>query len=167
MKLGELLIKENLITEEKLDKALEEQNTHGGRLGTNLVKLGFVSEKQLVSALSKQHNVPGIDLNTVDIDENVLKIVPATVATKYELVPISRVGKMLTVAMVNPDDIFALEDIKFSTGFEVQPVIASENSIRNALEKYYEGQDLLQEVEKEIEAGMEDDVEIVGEEEKE
>jgi type IV pilus assembly protein PilB len=162
MKLGTLLIKENLITEEQLDKALKEQEQHGGRLGTNLIKLGYVAEKDLIATLSKQHNVPGVDLNTVDIDETVLKLIPSTIATKYELIPISRTGKMLTVAMVNPDDIFALEDIKFSTGFEVQPVIASELAIRAALEKHYEGQDLLQKVEKELEESLDEEVEVVG-----
>jgi type IV pilus assembly protein PilB len=167
MKLGKMLIKENLITEEQLEKALDEQKKTGGRLGTNLVKFGYLSEKDLISALSKQHNIPGIDLNSVDIDEKVVHLIPSNVAIKYELIPISRTGKMLTVAMVNPDDIFAIEDIKFSTGFEIQPVIASETAIRTALEKYYEGQDLLQRVEKEIQESEEDEVEIVGAEEDE
>ena len=162
MKLGNLLIKESLITEEQLEKALKEQEQHGGRLGTNLIKLGYVAEKDLIASLSKQHNVPGVDLNTVDIDENVLKLIPTTIATKYELIPLSRTGKIITVAMVNPDDIFALEDIKFSTGFEVQPVIASEMAIRAALEKHYEGQDLLQKVEKELEETLNEEVEVVG-----
>lgn len=162
MKLGNILVRDNLITEEQLEKALKEQEQHGGRLGTNLIKLGFIAEKDLISTLSKQHNVPGVDLNTVEIDESVLKLIPSTIATKYELIPISRTGKMLTVAMVNPDDIFALEDIKFSTGFEVQPVIASEMAIRAALEKHYEGQDLLQKVEKELEETLDEEVEVVG-----
>lgn len=169
MKLGKMLIKENLITEEQLEKALDEQKNTGGRLGTNLVKFGYLSEKDLISALSKQHNVPGVDLNSVDIDESVVHLIPSNVAIKYELIPISRTGKMLTVAMVNPDDIFAIEDIKFSTGFEIQPVIASEAAIRTALEKFYEGQDLLQKVEKEIlKSETEDEeLEIVGVEEEE
>ncbi len=162
MKLGTLLVKENLITEDQLEKALKEQEQHGGRLGSNLIKLGYVAEKDLIGVLSKQHNVPGIDLNTVDIDKSVLGLIPSTIATKYELVPISRTGKMLTVAMVNPDDIFALEDIKFSTGFEVQPVIASEMAIRAALEKYYEGQDLLEKVEKELEESLDEEIEVMG-----
>jgi type IV pilus assembly protein PilB len=167
MKLGELLIEENLITEEQLDKALTEQELHGSRLGSNLVKLGYISEKQLISALAKQQDVEGVDLNDVDIDEKILKLIPSNIATKYELIPLSRKEKVLTVAMVNPNDIFAIEDIKFSTGFEVQPVIANELAVRNALENYYEGHDLLQTVEKEIEAGIEDEVEVVraGEEE--
>ncbi len=169
MKLGELLIEENLITEEQLDKALTEQELHGSRLGSNLVKLGYISEKQLISALAKQQDIEGVDLNNVDIDEKILKLIPSNIATKYELIPLSRREKVLTVAMVNPNDIFAIEDIKFSTGFEVQPVIANELAVRNALENYYEGHDLLQTVEKEIEAGIEDEVEVVraGEEEKE
>jgi type IV pilus assembly protein PilB len=162
MKLGAILVKESLITEDQLDMALKEQEQHGGRLGTNLIKLGYLAEKDLIQTLSKQHNVPGVDLNTVDIDESVVKLIPSTIATKYELIPISRTGKMLTVAMVNPDDIFALEDIKFSTGFEVQPVVASEMAIRAALGKYYEGQDLLQKVEKELEETIDEELEIVG-----
>jgi type IV pilus assembly protein PilB len=161
MKLGEILIEENLITEEQLDKALTEQESHGGRLGSNLVKLGYISEKQLISALAKQQDVEGVDLNDVDIEEKILKLIPSNIATKYELIPLSRKEKVLTVAMVNPNDIFAIEDIKFSTGFEVQPVIANELAVRNALENYYEGHDLLQTVEKEIEAGIEDEVEVV------
>jgi len=163
MKLGKLLIQENLITEEQLNKALKEQESSGeGRLGTNLIKLGYLSERQLLASLSKQHGVPGVDLNTVEIDDAVLNLISSNIAKKYELVPLSRVGKMLTVAMVNPNDIFAIEDIKFSTGFEVQPVVASETAIRNALEKYYEGQDFLEKVEKEMEESYEDEVEVVG-----
>ena len=163
MKIGQILLQDKIITEEQLEKALKEQEMHGGRLGSNLIKLGYISEKQLIAALSKQHNVPPVDLNAIEIDEKVLKLIPSNVATKYELIPVSRVGKMLTVAMVNPNDIFAIEDIKFSTGFEVQPVVASELSVRDALEKYYEGQDLLQTVEKEMEAANEaEEVEVVG-----
>ena len=160
MKLGKFLLEENLVTQEQLDKALKDQEVHGGRLGTNLMKLGYITEKQLISILSKQYNVPGVDLSTMDIEDGVLKLIPSNIATKYELIPLSRIGKTLTVAMVNPDDIFALEDIKFSTGFEVQPVVTTEISIRNALEKFYEGQDLLQSVEKEMEA-VEEEVEVV------
>jgi len=161
MKLGKFLLEENLVTQEQLDKALKDQEVHGGRLGTNLMKLGYITEKQLISILSKQYNVPGVDLSTMDIEDGVLKLIPSNIATKYELIPLSRIGKTLTVAMVNPDDIFALEDIKFSTGFEVQPVVTTEISIRNALEKFYEGQDLLQSVEKEMGA-VEEEVEVVG-----
>lgn len=160
MKLGKFLLEENLVTQEQLDKALKDQEVHGGRLGTNLMKLGYITEKQLISILSKQYNVPGVDLSTMDIEDGILKLIPSNIATKYELIPLSRIGKTLTVAMVNPDDIFALEDIKFSTGFEVQPVVTTEISIRNALEKFYEGQDLLQRVEKEMEA-VEEEVEVV------
>jgi len=160
MKLGKFLLEENLVTQEQLDKALKDQEVHGGRLGTNLMKLGYITEKQLISILSKQYNVPGVDLSTMDIEDGVLKLIPSNIATKYELIPLSKIGKTLTVAMVNPDDIFALEDIKFSTGFEVQPVVTTEISIRNALEKFYEGQDLLQSVEKEMEA-VEEEVEVV------
>lgn len=160
MKLGKFLLEENLVTQEQLDKALKDQEVHGGRLGTNLMKLGYITEKQLISILSKQYNVPGVDLSTMDIEDGVLKLIPSNIATKYELIPLSRIGKTLTVAMVNPDDIFALEDIKFSTGFEVQPVVTTEISIRNALEKFYEGQDLLQSVEKEMGA-VEEEVEVV------
>jgi len=162
MKIGQILLKENLISEEQLEKALKEQEQNGNRLGANLMRLGYISEKDLVSALSKQYKVAGVELNECKIENEILNLIPSNIATKYDLVPLSRTGKVLTVAMVNPDDIFAIEDIKFSTGFEVQPVIATEAAVKNSLEKYYHGQDLLEKVGKEIEESIEEEIELIG-----
>jgi type IV pilus assembly protein PilB len=135
--IGELLVKENLITTEQLDIALKQQRQSGGRLGSILINLGFVEDDDITSLLSRKYGVPSINLTFFEIDSAVIKLIPVDVAQKYMVIPLSRVGSTLTVASVDPTNVFAMDDIKFMTGFNVEPVIASEKSILEALEKYY------------------------------
>ncbi len=151
MKLGEILIKEGIINEDMLAHAQEEQKKNGSRIGSCLVKLGYVTEEQLLNALSKQFAVPSINLSGVEISENILKLVPSELASKYLVIPVSRFGRILTLAMADPSDLAAIEDIKFATRFEIKPVVASEHSILKMIEKYYHIQKMLQDVMHEIE----------------
>jgi type IV pilus assembly protein PilB len=135
--IGELLVKENLITTEQLDLALKHQRQNGGRLGSILIGMGFVEDDDITALLSKKYGVPSINLTFFEIDAAVIKLIPMDVAQKYMIVPLSRVGSTLTVASADPTNVFAMDDIKFMTGFNVEPVVATETSISEALEKYY------------------------------
>jgi len=135
--IGELLVKENLITSEQLEGALKHQRQRGGRLGSILISLGYVVDDDITSVLSKQYGVPSINLAYFEIDPSVIKLIPLDTAQKYLVIPLSRVGNTLTVATADPTNVFAMDDIKFMTGFNVEPVVASEASIAEALEKYY------------------------------
>jgi len=136
-KLGEMLLKAGMISQEQLNLALDQQEKSGGRLGFNLVKLGIVSEEEITSLLSEQFGVPAINLRHFEIDQQVVKLIPAEVAQKYLIVPVNRTGATLTIAMVDPSDVFALDDIKFMTGYNVEPVVASEIAIREAIDDAY------------------------------
>ncbi len=136
-KIGELLLKENLITEEQLQKALEYQKQHGGRLGSIMIKLGFVSEEDVAEILSKQQGVPAINLSKFAIDENVRTILDEDFCRRNLVLPISRIGDTLTVAMAEPTNLMTISEIEFTTGLTVQPVIAPESSIISAINKYY------------------------------
>lgn len=149
-RLGDMLVKANLITEEQLKKALQQQEGQGGRLGSNLVKLGFISEDDITSFLSKQYGVPSINLSHFEIDAAVIKLIPAEIAQKHMVVPINRTGSVLTMAMADPSNIFTIDDIKFMTGFKVEPVVAAESSIKNALNKYYDSAGLVQDLMKDF-----------------
>ncbi|MFM9905752.1 MAG: type IV-A pilus assembly ATPase PilB [Pyrinomonadaceae bacterium] len=138
-KLGEILVRENLITSPQLRETLEFQREHGGRLGSNLVKLGFVSDDVVTAVLSRQYGVPSINLDLFQIEKDVIKLISEEVALKYAVLPISKVGATLTMAMADPTNVFAMDDIKFMTGLNVEPVIASETSIQMAIAKYYGG----------------------------
>src|SRR5687768_358449 len=138
-KLGEILVRENLITKEQLRETLEYQRANGGRLGSNLVRLGFVSDDVVTAVLSRQYGVPSINLDLFQIDEAVIKLISEDVSVKYSVLPISKVGATLTLAMADPTNVFAMDDIKFMTGLNVEPVIASETSIQLAIAKYYSG----------------------------
>jgi len=135
--IGEILVKENFITSEQLETALKHQRQHGGRLGSILISLGFVQDDDITSVLSKQYGVPSINLAFFEIDPAVIKLISVETAQKYMVVPLSRVGSTLTIATVDPTNVFAIDDIKFITGFNVEPVVATEASILEALEKYY------------------------------
>ncbi|MEW6366046.1 MAG: type IV-A pilus assembly ATPase PilB [Acidobacteriota bacterium] len=137
VKLGELLLRENLINKEQLDKALDMQKQLGGKLGSTLVRLGFVSEEDITSLLSRQYGYPSINLSLFEIDPTVIKVLPAETAMKYQVVPINKTGGTLTIAMADPTNLFAIEDIKFMLNYNVEPVVASESAIKAALEKYY------------------------------
>jgi type IV pilus assembly protein PilB len=137
-RLGELLVRNNLISEIQLAKALEDQKVQGGRLGTSLIKLGFVKEEELSAFLSRQYGVPSINLHEFEVDSAVIRLVPAEVAQKYQVIPINRAGSTLIVAMSDPSNIFAIDDIKFMTGYNVEVVVAPDASIKQAIDKYYD-----------------------------
>ncbi len=136
-KLGQLLLKSNLISEMQLKEALELQKKEGGRLGTNLIKLGYITEEKLVAFLSKQWGIPAINLNDYKIDPSILKLVPLEIARKYLIIPVARVGATLTIAMSDPSNVFVIDDIKFMTGYNVEAVVAGETAILNAITTYY------------------------------
>jgi type IV pilus assembly protein PilB len=137
VRIGELLLKERRITPEQLQEALNYQRTNGGKLGANLVKLGFVTDDEITSLLSRQYGVPSIALHQFEIDPSVVKLVPAETARKYQIVPLSRSGATLTIAMTDPTNVFAMDDVKFMTGYNVEPVVASETAVLEAIERYY------------------------------
>ncbi|HEV7395360.1 MAG TPA: type IV-A pilus assembly ATPase PilB [Pyrinomonadaceae bacterium] len=136
-KLGEILVRENLISPQHLREALEYQREHGGRLGFNLVKLGLVSDDMITAVLSRQYGIPSVNLELFQIEASVLRLIPQEVAQKYSVLPLSRVGATLTLAMVDPTNVFAMDDIKFMTGLNVEPVVVAEASIQQAISKYY------------------------------
>ncbi len=136
-RLGEILIKENLITSDQLKQALEHQKASGGRLGTCLMKLGFITDDEITGVLSRQYGVPSINLKYYEVDSSVIKLIPQDTAIRYQIVPLSRVGSTLTIAMTDPTNVFAMDDIKFMTGFNVEPVVASETAISEAISKFY------------------------------
>src|ERR671927_883671 len=137
VRLGELLLKEKRITPAQLQDALNYQKTNGGKLGFNLVKLGFVKDEEITALLSKQYGVPSINLTQFDIDASVIKLIPAETAHKYQIVPLSRAGATLTIAMTDPTNVFAMDDIKCMTGYNVEPVVASETAVSEAIARYY------------------------------
>jgi type IV pilus assembly protein PilB len=139
VRLGELLLREKRITPAQLQEALNHQKANGGKLGMTLVKLGLVKDEEITALLSRQYGVPFINLAQFDIDASVLKLIPAETAQKYQIVPIGRSGATLTIAMTDPTNVFALDDIKFMTGYNVEPVVASETAVGEAIAKYYAG----------------------------
>ena len=138
-RLGELLIKRNYITPEQLKRASDEQKMKGGRLESNLVKLGYIKEDELLSFLSAQYRVPSVKLSKIEVNPNVIKLIPASIAKKYFIIPVNRVGSKLTLAMADPSNIIVIDEVKFMTGFNVEPVVASEVEIIDAIKKYYGG----------------------------
>jgi type IV pilus assembly protein PilB len=136
-KLGEILVRENLISPQHLRQALDYQREHGGRLGYNLVKLGLVSDDTITAILSRQYGIPSVNLELFNIDDSVLRLIPQEVAQKYSVLPLSRVGATLTLAMVDPTNVFAMDDIKFMTGLNVEPVVVAEASVQAAIARYY------------------------------
>ncbi len=138
-RLGELLIKRNYITPEQLKKAVDEQKLKGGRLESNLVRMGYIKEDELLSFLSAQYRVPSVKISKMEINPNVIKLIPSSVSKKYFIIPINRVGPRLTLAMADPSNIVVIDEIKFMTGFNVEPVVASETEIIDAVKKYYGG----------------------------
>ncbi|MHB1398638.1 MAG: type IV-A pilus assembly ATPase PilB [Trichloromonadaceae bacterium] len=159
-RLGELLVRNKLITDVQLAKALEDQKVQGGRLSMSLVKLGFLKELDLASFLSKQYGVPSINLAEFDIDSAVIRLIPPEVAQKYHLVPINRAGSTLIVAMSDPSNIFAIDDIKFMSGYNVEVVVAPDSSIKEAIDRYYDQSATLADVMNDLE---DIDLEVVDE----
>jgi type IV pilus assembly protein PilB len=136
-RLGELLVKEQLITPLQLRRAVDSQRGSGGRLGHELTKLGYIDENELTSFLSKQYGVPSVNLSDIELDPDVLKLLPKEVVTRHQVVPVNRSGSTLIVAMADPSNIFAIDDIKFITKFHIEVVVASEQAIADAIEQYY------------------------------
>src|SRR5436309_6289758 len=138
-RLGDLLVKEKILSPEQLEQALKAQKEAGGkdRLGSVLVKLGFLTDEDVTNFLSRQYGVPAINLSYFEIDPTVVKLIPFETAKRYQILPLSRVGASLTIAMVDPTNVFAMDDIKFMTGFNIEPVVASESSILEGIEKAY------------------------------
>jgi len=137
VKLGELLLKENMVTPQQLQEALSHQKMNGGKLGKAFVSLGYVRDEEITSLLSRQYGVPSINLDHFEVDPAIIKIIPAETSRKYQILPLSRSGATLTIAMADPTNVFAMDDIKFMTGYNVEPVVASESSLEEAIEKYY------------------------------
>jgi type IV pilus assembly protein PilB len=137
VKLGDLLLKAKLVTPEQVDAALKSQRDEGGKFGEALIRLGSVSETDITETLSQQFGVPSIDLAHFEIDPTLIKVVPGEVARKYGVLPVNKTGATLTIAMSDPTNVFAMDDIKFMTGYNVEPVVASEASLRRAIDKHY------------------------------
>ncbi|MGH9455821.1 MAG: GspE/PulE family protein, partial [Terriglobia bacterium] len=136
-RVGEILVRENRITSEQLSRALEHQRANGGRLGHSLVKLGFLTDDEVTSALSVQYGIPSIKLADVEIEPDILKLIPMDTALKHKVLPLARMGSSLTLAMADPANVFALDDVKFMTGLNVEPVLAAESAIEAAVKKFY------------------------------
>jgi len=137
VRLGEILVKESLITQDQLQKALEFQRANGGKLGSCLTRMGFITDDDITGVLSRQYGVPSINLKYYEIDPNLIRLIPQDTALRYQVVPLSRVGSVLTIAMTDPTNVFAMDDVKFMTGFNVEPVVASEAAISDAISRFY------------------------------
>ena len=137
-RLGDLLVADGLLGQEQLQKALVEQKGSTEKLGSILIRLGFINEEQLIGFLSRQYGVPSITLSQLEIDLEVLKLVPAAIAKKYEVLPVRRMGNSLALAMADPTNVFALDDISFMTNLQVLPLVASQTAIKKAIDRHYE-----------------------------
>src|SRR5688500_5627044 len=136
-KLGETLLKDNLITPQQLKEALDFQRLNGGRLASTLVRLGMLSDEEATAVLSRQYGVPSVNLDLFEVDQAAVALVPQETAERYSVLPLSRVGATLTLAMVDPTNVFAIDDIKFMTGLSVEPVVVSETTLTAAIKKNY------------------------------
>jgi type IV pilus assembly protein PilB len=137
VRLGELLLKENMVSPQQLQDALNHAKLSGGKIGKAFVSLGFVKDEEITSLLSRQYGVPSINLDHFEVDPTIIKIIPAETARKYQVLPLSRSGATLTIAMADPTNVFAMDDIKFMTGYNVEPVVASESALEDAIDRYY------------------------------
>ncbi len=160
-KLGDLLIRENLLTPADLERAKEDQRKKGGRLGEALVRLGLLEEQDLVRVLSKQYGIPSVDLASFEIDPEVVKLVPEDLVQKYRIMPINRVGSTLIVAVEDPANMFAVDDVKFLTGYNVEMVLAAPSAIKETIDRYYDSSATLLDVMSNFDL---DDLEIVQDE---
>lgn len=145
-RLGEMLVSTKLISEAQLNQALQEQKMNGGRLGSKLVQLGYISEDDLVNFLCVQYGVPAVNLKDFKIDEQVATLIPNDLVNKYMTIPINRVGSTLIVATCDPTNISAIDDIKFITGYNVEIVVASETMIKGTIEKLFDSSSMLEDV---------------------
>ena len=157
-KLGNFLVREGLITPEQLENALQEQKANGGMLGSNLVKMGYIEEAELMEFMSKQFGVPSTDPSKLDVDPDVIEMIPGNIVNKYRIVPISLEGQTLTIAMVDPSNIFIIDDIKFLTRKNIRVTVATESSIKSAMDRFYDAGAALEDVMQEFD---EDGVDVV------
>jgi type IV pilus assembly protein PilB len=167
VRLGEILVKEKLISSDQLKQALAYQQKNGGRLGTCLINMGIISDDVITEVLSRQYGVPSINLKYYEVDPAVIKLIPQDTAVRYQIIPLSRVGATLTIAMTDPTNVFAMDDIKFMTGFNVEPVVASETAVAEAIVKFYgqvESGEELSKVMKDLGAADGTDLELAAEE---
>ena len=167
VRLGELLTKASLISQDQLKEALRMQKETGGKLGETLIKLNFVSEEDITECLSQQFGVPSINLSHFEIDPSVIKLIPADVARKYNILPVNKTGATITIAMADPTNVFAMDDIKFMTGYNVEPVVASELGIKAAIDNYYGSTSALElkKVMEDLQQSENADLEVLEEEE--
>ncbi|HYJ80456.1 MAG TPA: type IV-A pilus assembly ATPase PilB [Longimicrobiaceae bacterium] len=164
-RIGDQLVQEQLITREQLQKALDDARSGGTRVGFSLVKLGFLGEQDLVRALARQHRVPAVDLERVKLDQRVLKLVPADIAVKHQVLALRRVGRTLTVAMSNPTDLGVIDDLKFITRLDIEPVIAGDFTLRKIIEREYDTAD--EKINELLKQFDQDEVELVEDREEE
>ncbi len=137
IKFGELLLKENMITPQQLQAALDHQKSKGGGLQEAVVSLGFVKEEEIVRLVSRPYSVPFLDLHAVEVDPQVIKVISAATARNYRVLPLSVNGNLLRLAMVDPTNVFAMDDMKFMTGYNVEPVAVSKVALEAAFHRYY------------------------------
>src|SRR5438094_2568515 len=160
-RLGDLLVADGLLTAEQLKKALAEQKGTPEKIGTVLIRLNLINEDQLIGFLSRQYGVPSITLAQLDIDQDVLKLVPAPIARKYEVIPVRKMGNSLALAMADPTNVFALDDIAFMTNLQALPLVASQTAVRKAIDRNYESRtEAMQTVMQDISSDLEN-VEVV------
>src|SRR6266511_3838150 len=155
-RLGEIFLQRHLITQDQLQQALTQQKSEGGRIGSILIKLGFVNEEDVAQCLGQKYGIPYISLDTQTIDAAVPQLIPPTIAQKHLVIPVSKAGTTLTMAMADPTNVFAVDDVKFMTGLNVRLMIATESSVRRAIDRFYDSSETLQNVMASIEdAGLE------------
>jgi type IV pilus assembly protein PilB len=163
-KLGDILVRDGLITSDQLKRALAEQRSSGMRLGYTLVKLGFIEETEITKMLARQYRMPAVDLSRFEVDPKILKLISSDIAAKYTVLPLKREGRTLTIAIADPNNVAAIEDIKFITRCDIFPVIAGEYTLRNAIDRYYQQSDAqLASLLKSVEDQGADDLEVVEE----
>ncbi|MDD5773168.1 MAG: type IV-A pilus assembly ATPase PilB [bacterium] len=165
--LGQMLVEAGIITEVQLGKALENQQKEGGTVGNNLIRLKFVTEETISAFLGKQYGIGSIDLSHYDFNKNILKLISAEAAQKYLVIPLEKKGNVLSVAIANPKNMFAIDDLKFMTGCEISPLVSSETAIRKVIENFYASSGAMEEVLKDMdkEKGEGGELEVVEEEE--
>ena len=163
-KLGDILVRDGLITSDQLKRALAEQRSSGMRLGYTLVKLGFIEETEITKMLARQYRMPAVDLSRFEVDPKILKLITPDIANKYTVLPLKREGRTLTIAIADPNNVAAIEDIKFITRCDIFPVIAGEYTLRNAIDRYYQQSDAqLASLLKSVEDEGGEDLEVVEE----
>jgi len=145
-RIGDLLVKENLLSQDQLAKAKDEARRSGQRLGAQISKLGYLQETELNDFVAKQYGVPAIDLEEFEIDPAVIRLIPEDVATKHQILPVNRAGSTLIIATADPSNIFAIDDIKFLTGYNVEVVVATEEALKRSIDRYYDQSSSLEDV---------------------